>query len=194
MVKLIQITISFIIVMLLSTCTNGFKLNAQLERGKSSMNKAIRSEYTPLDSESCGEIIEYDDETSDTKQNCPGYDNIPVVIYQTDGRYYVNIGGNKNEGLSFAFNHLGEKLEWRLRDDEPFAAIYRYYIDGASDKPIGSSVLAIQKIWGSAGECIAGVVDGNLSNANELARRFADEKLADFECGLDNREEISSQK
>ena len=75
-----------------------------------------------------------------------------------------------------------------------FAVIYRYYIDGASDKPVGSSVLAVQKISGKVGNCITGMIDGNLPNANKIARRFADEKIADFRCGVDSREEISSQK
>ena len=187
--------ISLAIMMLLSSGTNGFELNARSKDiAQNSVNNTIRSEYTSLDSESC-KTIEFNEETSDSRQACPGYNNIPVLVSQTDGRYYVNIGGtNKNEGLSFAFNHLGEKLEWRLQNDEPFAAIYRYYIDGASDKPIGSSVLAVQKVSGKMGSCIAGVIDGNLPNANEIARRFADEKIANFKCGIDSREEISSQK
>ena len=191
MVKLIQIATSFTVVMLLSNCTNGFKLNAQSqEQLKSSVNGIIRSEYTPLDSESCGEIIKYDDETGDTKQACPGYDNIPVLVKNIDGRQTVDLGGNTIESLGWDFNRLGEKLEWRLRDDEPFAAIYRYYIDDVGGDS-GSSALAIVKISASAGECIAGMVDGNLPEANELARRFADEKIADFECGVDSPEEIS---
>ena len=172
---------------------NGFQLNAQSkELGKSSVNGIIRSEYTPLDSESCGKTIEFNDGTSDSRQACPGYDNIPIFVNRIDGRQ-IDIGGNTIVCLGWDFNLLGEKLEWRLRDNEPFAAIYRYYIDDGFGKHSGSSVLVVVKISGSAGDCIAGVVDGN-PNANELARRFADEKIAGFECGVDNREEILSQK
>ena len=195
MVKLIQIATSFTMVMFFSACTNSFKLNAQSEElDKNPVNGIIRSEYTPLDSESCGETIEFNDETSDSKQACPGYDNIPIFVNRIDGRQTVDIGGNTIGSLGWDFNLLGEKLEWRLRDNEPFAAIYRYYIDNDLGEPDSSSALVVVKISGNAGDCIAGVVDGNLPNANELARRFADEKIANFECGVDSREEISSQR
>ena len=191
MEKFTRYAIAVTIAMLFSSCSSK-SIDARSKNiAQTPANDTIRSEYTSLD-ESC-KTIEVNEETSDTKQACSGYNNIPVLVSQTDGRYYVNIGDTgKNEGLSFAFNHLGEKLEWRLQGDKPFAAIYRYYIDGASEKPIGSSVLAVQKISRNEGECIAGVVDGNLPNANEVARRFADEKIADFECGVDSKEEISN--
>ena len=194
MVKSIQIATSFTIVMLLSICTNAFKVNAYSEKQpKSLVNGIIRSEYTPLDSESCNEITEYNDETGDYNQACPGYDNISVFIKNINGRQTLNFGGNVIESLSWEFNRLGEKLEWRLRDDEPFAAIYRYYIDDVATDS-GSSALAIVKISEDTGECIAGMVDGKLSHANELARRFADEKIAEFDCDVDSIEKISSQK
>ena len=193
MVKSSQMATSFTIAILLSICMR-FKLNAYpKEQPKSLANGIIRSEYTPLDSESCGEITEYNDETGDYNQACPGYDNISVFIKNIDGRQTLNLGGNVIESLGWDFNRLGEKLEWRLRDDEPFAAIYRYYIDDVATDS-ASSALAIVKISGSAGECIAGMVDGNLPQANELARRFADEKIAEFDCGVDSREEILSLK
>ena len=118
--------------------------------------------------------------------------NRTILVKNIDGRQTVDFGGNTIESLGWNFNRLSEKLEWRLRDDEPFAAIYCYYIDDALTTDSGSSALVVVKISGSAGDCIAGMVDGNLPNANELARRFADEKIAEFECSVDSPEEISS--
>ena len=205
MFKLIQIA-TLAIVMLFSAVTNGSKINAKKRDRTKSIEVAeissepdgtIKSEYTPLDSNSCEEVNLFDEEIeelNDTRQPCPGYNNIPVFVDRFDGRYYVNIGGtDKSGGVGLAYTRLGKKLEWRLRDDVAFAVIYRYYFDSTFERPIVSSVLVVKKVSGKMGSCIAGVIDGNLSNANEVARRFADEKVADFRCGVDSREEISSQ-
>ena len=196
MLKSIQIATSSTIVMLFSICTNGTKLDALSNNlAQNSANSTIGSEYTPLDSESC-QTVELDEETGYSTQSCPGYNNIPVFVYQTDGRYSVSIGEklNNDDGIiGLDLGNLGDKLEWRLRDNKPFAAIYRHYIiyfDNAPE-PI-DSVLVVRKMSGSVASCTTGVVDSNVPNANEVARRIADEKIADFECGVDSIERISN--
>lgn len=192
MFKTIQIANS-LVMMLISLWLNTSKLNARSNTlAQNSANDTIRSEYTSLDSKSC-RTIEFDEETNYSIQACPSYKNIPVFIYQTDGLYSLRISNKgNNEGIGFAFGRLGDKLEWRLRNNEPFAVIYRYYDNSASNKSVNLSILAIRKVSEKVGDCIAGTVDGNLPNANEIARRFADEKIANFKCGVDNRVEISS--
>ena len=194
MLKPIQIAASLITIVFFSGCTNGFKLNAQSELDKSSGNKVIRSEYTPLDSESC-KTIELDEETGYSTQSCPGYNNIPVFVSQTDGFYSVSIGERQNELGTIDTNllgNLGDKLEWRLQDNEPLAVIYRHYIiylDNAT-KPI-DSVLVVRKMSGNIADCTMGIVGSNVPNANEVARRIADEQIAG-ECDVDSTERISN--
>ena len=187
MLKLIQIATSSIVAILLFSCIDGAKSDVRSKAIAQKANNTIRSEYTSLESNSC-KTIQFDEETKFSTHVCPSYKNIPVFIYQTDGLYSLRISqkGN-NEPLGFAFGRLGDKLEWRLQNDEPFAVIYRYYGNGSSSKPIDSSVLAIQKVSEDVGDCIAATVDGNLPNANEIARRFADEQIANFECDVHSR-------
>lgn len=196
MLKPRQIAASLITILFFSGCTNGYKLNAHPQLDKSSVNKVIRSEYTPLNSESC-KTIELDEETGYSTQSCAGYNNIPVFVSQTDGFYSVSIGEKQNEDLGAIgtnlLGSLGDKLEWRLQDNEPLAVIYRHYIiylDNAT-KPI-DSVLVVRKMSGNIAGCTMGIVSSNVPNANEVARRIADEKIADFECDRDSTERISN--
>ena len=177
--------------LLVSSSINGLKLDSHSkDLAQASVNSAIRSEYTSINSESC-KIIELDRETSYSVSACPSYNQIPVLVSQSDGRYSVKIGETgKTDGISWYHNRLGEMLEWRLRGDEPFAVIYRYYVDDPSGQPTNESVLAVHKVSGKVSGCIAGVIDGNIPKANEIARHFADEKIGNFECGIDSREEI----
>ena len=194
MLKLIQIATGLTIVLLGLTCTNGAKLNVS-NLSQNLVNDSIDSEYTPLDSE-C-QTIELDEETGYSTQSCPGYNNIPVFIHQSDGFHFISIGEKRNEDLgiidSNLFGHLGDKLEWRLRDNRPLAAIYRHYIIYLNNapKPI-DSMLVVRKISENVASCTMGVVDSNVPNANEVARRIADEKTAEFECGVDSVERISN--
>lgn len=189
--RLTQIVISLIVTILLSFCLNRAESFAHSNDLAQKANDIVISEYTSLDLESC-KTIQFDEETKFSTQACPSYENIPVFIYQTDGLYSLKIGEKgDNEALGFSFGRLGDKLEWRLRNGEPFAVIYRYYDNATSDKSVGSSVLAIRKVPEQVDGCIAGTVDGSLPNANEIARRFADKKIAEFKCGADSKEEIS---
>ena len=191
--NLIKIATNIIIVMLFSTCTNRAKPNATLNNlAQNSANDTISSEYTPLDSESC-QTIELNKETGYLTQSCPGYNSIPVFVSQTDGFHSVSIGEKQNEDSSIIgsnlLGNLGDKLEWRLRNNQPFAAIYRHDIIYFDDAPESiDSVLVVKKISGNVASCITSVVDSNVPNANEVARRIADEKIADFECGVDTVE------
>ena len=196
MLKSVQIVISLTIVLFSSACMSGAKLNALSNNlAQNSANNTIDSEYTPLDSESC-KTIGLDEETGYSTQSCLGYNNIPVFVSQSDGFHSVSIGEKRNEDLgligSNPLGNLGDKLEWRLRDNKPFAAIYRHYTIYFNASEPFDSMLVIRKISENVASCTIGAVDSNVPNANEVARRIADEKSADFECGIDSVERISN--
>ena len=197
------IAISLVTTMLFG-CANKLATNArssdrpesrETAQVSAQFDETIESEYSAIDPDSC-QTIQLDKETGAATLTCPSYNNIPVFVYQTDGRYSVSIGKklNNDDGIiGLDLGKLGDKLEWRSRNNELFAAIYRHhilYFDNAPE-PL-DSVLVVRKMSENVASCTTAVVDSNVPNANEVARRLADEKVADFECGVDSTERISN--
>ncbi|MGL4883606.1 MAG: hypothetical protein ACRC8K_21485 [Waterburya sp.] len=157
----------------------------------SKSNPNIRSVYTDIDLDNC-EILEifqegYGSEKQiyGSEKSCSGYNDIPVFITELDGRYFVDVGRKVDiSNLPLPFNHLGEKMEWRLQDDQAFAVIYRYHID--DPQASSSSILAVNKIATEQEDgCVIAFIFGTIPNANEIARHYADERTASFKCGID---------
>jgi len=134
---------------------------------------------------------------------CPGLKGYPVQFESNDERETVHYGdpAKTTTGASWEsflpFNSIADTFEWRLENGIPFAAIHRFKISTGEEEPAPGSgvkgpvkgqVLVISKVGqpdGPAG-CVVGLVDA-LSNvdANELARKVADEVAPGFKCGKD---------
>lgn len=141
------------------------------------------SVYTPLDLERCS-VIERIEEGESVRWRCPGFAGIPLFVGAGDGRFDVDAGIDNGEWESLApFNHLGPRVEWRLRGRTPVAIIYRIIVD--HPRPSARSALAVETI-GRRGRpgCLVALIDGGLANANALARAAAD-RAATFRCGRD---------
>ena len=81
-------------------------------------------------------------------------------------------------------------MEWRAVNGKPFAIIQRWHIADNADqdkdgRPIAKPMLAVTRL--SPGPvCHVAYVDVKANpNANELARKAADEIARDFKCGKD---------
>jgi hypothetical protein len=170
--------------------------------------QSIESAYTTFDSKKCKhkpgtEPEDYGDWL------CPGYGNIAVRLAAGDQRMFVTFGKAKKddeenlaESQTFpAFNDVySGTVEWRLEKSadgklRPFATILRWNIIAAGDQPTkGKSgivptgrVLVVTRL-GPGGVCHVGYVDARANpNANELARKIADEHARGFKCGKDKR-------
>lgn len=155
----------------------------------------LESSYTDVNLDACT-VIESDDFGS--RWACPGYKGIPVMIAEGDLRFFVSYGLRAMEEKAAAqtlppFNHLGEKIEWRLSNAEgrwkPFATILRYFTareEGTEE----SQVLVVTRVEEGA-TCHVAYVDATANaNANELARQAADEKAAGFDCENDEPEVV----
>jgi hypothetical protein len=137
-------------------------------------------------------------ENGSTTQVCPGKSGLVVVISEDDLRQTVSVGPNRMAaskepaaGIWFApFNSTSPTVEWRALDGKPFAIIQRWLIadNNAPDKagsPTSKPMLAVTRL--PPGQvCHVAYIDGQANrNANELARRAADEFARDFKCGKD---------
>jgi hypothetical protein len=163
----------------------------------------ISSGYTDIDTErDCATFASADeDEGSWANMVCSGWRGYPVLIYADDLRESVFYGFSPGGDLapaweSFsAFNSAGPRIEWRIETEGsravPFAAIHRWSVSADPANPgKRTEVLVVEKV-GQLHErqgCAVGLVlaTGN-PEANEEARRIADERARNFACGADER-------
>ena len=145
------------------------------------------SAYTKLDLESCRVLDQSTDEGSWVELRCAGYEGIELFVSEGDLRFDVDAGvPNETFQTIMAFNELGETVEWRLREGEPFATIIRYR--DVSMQGGERSVLAVDKI-GTTGApgCRVAQIAGDTPRANARARAVADADAATFDCAKEPR-------
>lgn len=164
------------------------------------------SEYTDLDPEAGCEWDSLDHLSEQEKEEllgnsavCKGLSGYPVHFSEYDLRQYVTFGEVDEEGRIAGgfeqFNHTGNRIEWRVMDGEPTAAILRWFIENADpktgeiDKALEGQVLVVSSVaepGDGRGSCPVAYVDARENaNANELARELADRLARDFTCGKD---------
>ena len=156
----------------------------------------IESSYTDLDLNLHCTVIQSDDFGSTWA--CPGLKGIPVMVSEGDLRMFVSYGLTSTtekaaEQTLGPFNRLGDKIEWRVSNAEgywkPFATILRYFTQREGTETEGQ-VLVVTRVQPGA-TCQIAYVDA-LANpdANELARKTADERAKDFDCSKDEPEYV----
>jgi len=161
----------------------------------------VSSVYTELDwKKSCVTYAQADEGEGDWADlACSGYRGYPVMIAYDDAReslYYGFPGADMTDVWeSFvAFNTSAPKVEWRIKARGeaaiPFATIHRRSVAGGEDGSQKVEVLVVSKVGqpGGVAGCTVGLVlaSGN-AQANDEARKLADEKARSFECGKDRR-------
>lgn len=156
---------------------------------------SIDSAYTDIADANCVTVDKAGADDGDWSTTvCAGFMGFPVVIDSSDARESVSYGFSPfpdKQWESFdGFNSAGKKIEWRLlRDGEktiPFATISRWSVADPEDPEQNMEVLVVSKV-GQINKreiCVVGLVraSGN-PDANELARKIADEQVDQFSCG-----------
>lgn len=159
--------------------------------------EAAESIFTDLDTAACSSAGEVE---GGVVLTCPGLKGYPVTYKEGDLRPSVAYGpltiayrDGAFESFS-AFGSVNTKVEWRVADRRPVAAILRFFISnadpatGTTPKRLKGQVLVISKVASPPeGEsCVVGLVDA-LSNkdANQKARDVADQMAGVFRCGQD---------
>lgn len=129
-------------------------------------------------------------------QSCPGVGGFVVRVFDSDERQTVSYGktlkaAEKEPAASESFgpfNHVGDAIEWRLRDGKPFATIVKWSIADNENmdkegRPKDVDVLVVTRL---APACRVALVDvAANADAAALAQKAADEKAATFKCGTD---------
>ena len=129
---------------------------------------------------------------------CPGKSGLGILISEDDLRETVSVGRNRlgasrepaAQTWFGPFNSTTNTMEWRPANGRPYAIIQRWHIaDNADrdkdDRPIAKPMLAVTRLSPGA-VCLVAYVDVQANpNANELARKAADEIARHFKCGKD---------
>jgi hypothetical protein len=129
---------------------------------------------------------------------CPGKAGLVVLVSEDDLRETVSVGRNRATAASEPaaeawfgpFSSTTTTVEWRALDGKPFAIIQRWHLADNSDedkdgRPVARPMLAVTRLPPGA-VCHVAYVDVKANpNANELARKAADEIARDFKCGKD---------
>lgn len=132
---------------------------------------------------------------------CAGYKDYPFYFDENDVRQSTYFGHLSEEILDGAgetfevFNHIGDKIEWRLDDKgAPRATILRYVLETMNpktfepDPALYGQVLVVSRVGQPDDRtgCVTAYVDA-LANkdANAMARKLADEQAPGFACGRD---------
>lgn len=154
-----------------------------------------QSEYTDIDLDACT-VVTADDFGATFA--CPGYRGIPVMLMESDLRFYVSFGLRSldkraaNQTL-IPFNYLGSTIEWRMSNAnggwKPFATIVRYIVSSDTGTEHGE-VLVVTSLE-SGNTCHVAYIDARANpDANEMARTAADEKAVEFDCATGEPEII----
>jgi len=162
--------------------------------------RSMDSAYTKFSIERCSHRAGRDVEDYG-EWRCQGLDGITVLINAGDQRMTMSFGSRaRNEPAAAqtlqGFNGIDPgRIEWRVarqpgRRSQPFAAIVRWstlLVDerGVAGRSAKGRVLVVTRL-GPGGVCHIGYVDALANaNANELARKIADERAASFRCDTD---------
>ncbi|MBR1172373.1 hypothetical protein JQ617_00255 [Bradyrhizobium sp. KB893862 SZCCT0404] len=180
--------IGFISLAALLICLNAGVAGAQ----------SIGSSYTSTASKDCRRIGKPSELDGSTTRACPGKDGLIVLIAEDDLREVVSIGRNRKAAaeepaakLWFApFNSSENTVEWRSAGAKPFAMIQRWHIADSTDpdkqgRPNTKAMLVVTRLPPGP-VCHVAYVDAIANtNANELARKAADDVARGFTCGKD---------
>ncbi|MBR1124370.1 hypothetical protein JQ628_22775 [Bradyrhizobium lablabi] len=160
--------------------------------------ETIGSSYSSTAPKDCRVFAGRNGVDDSTTRVCPGKAGYVVLISEDDLRETVSVGRNRagasKEPAAQAwfgpFNSTTHTVEWRATDAKPFAIIQRWHIADNTDqdkdgRPIAKPMLAVTRLPPGA-VCHVAYVDVKANpNANELARKAADEFARDFKCGKD---------
>lgn len=148
----------------------------------------LSSAYTPFDLARCTQAAAPDEYVFEGSWICPGYDGIDIFQSGADARSYAAFGRNAVRHCAAKktfnpFNTALSPIEWRLEDGKPFAAIERWSI--ADDQGGQAGTWLVVTALRGDDSCPVHYVAGSYPDANDQARRAADDLARDFDCEND---------
>lgn len=150
----------------------------------------IQSAYTTINLDECM-VMHADDFGASFA--CPGFRGYPLYVAEGDLRFFVSYGWNAPDEMAARqtlpqFNYVNDTLEWRLTNESgdyrPFATILRWILDDQETEN-DNEILVVTKIE-PGNTCHVAYIDTSLiSDANAIARQWADTTAPEFDCETD---------
>jgi hypothetical protein len=160
----------------------------------------ITSTYSSTADKDCRKLSSFriDGDDYASERLCPGYAGLKVLKQENDLRENVSIGRSARAAADEPaaaqgfgpFNSTTSTVEWRLAGGKPFALIQRWHIAENDDpdktgRPLAKPMLVVTRLPPGA-VCHVAYVDVKANaDANDLARRMADEHARGFDCSKD---------
>jgi hypothetical protein len=145
---------------------------------------ANSSVYTTFDLTACQVVDKPDEYVYEGTVRCKGIEGYDIHVSGMDERHGVGFGPDAKGSCSirktfFPFNTALSPIEWRMQGTTPIAAIERW--STTDGEGVRSTWLVVNKLE-NGNSCHMHYVAGSFPNANEAARKAADEKTAGFDC------------
>ena len=146
------------------------------------------SAYTPFDLGKCELIEKGDQYVYAGTWSCPGYKGIDIIQSSSDDRSFAAFGKNGARHCAFRktfsrFSTALSPVEWRLKDGVPIAAIERWRV--GTDDGGGTETWLVVNALRQNDSCHMHYVVGSYPDANDAARRAADDLAEGFNCESD---------
>lgn len=160
----------------------------------------VSSVYSSTADRDCRKLtylrIDRDDYASE--RTCRGPSGLLVVKNEGDLRETISVGRSGSTAASEPaasqgfgpFNSTTDTIEWRMAGGQPFAMIQRWHIadnndPGKNGRPKTKQLLVVTRLPPGA-VCHVAYIDVTANpDANELARKAADEIARGFDCSKD---------
>lgn len=149
------------------------------------------STYTPFDLDKCKQIEKADKFVFEGSWRCKGIKGYDIFQAGMDERSGSGFGKSADSNCALSktfspFNTALSPIEWRMKGKTPIAAIERWSVIKDPEAGTNESVtwLVVNKLHDGT-SCHMHYVSGSFPNANDVARRVADEKAASFNCETD---------
>jgi hypothetical protein len=160
----------------------------------------VSSVYSSTADRDCRKLsylrIDRDDYAS--QRTCRGPAGIVVVKNEGDLRETISVGRSGNAAASEPaasqgfgpFNSITDTIEWRMAGGQPFAMIQHWHIadnndPGKNGRPKTKQLLVVTRLPPGA-VCHVAYIDVTANpDANEVARKAADELARGFDCSKD---------
>jgi len=165
--------------------------------------QTIGSSYTSTAPRNCRVAGAGNGVDDSTTRFCPGKAGLGVLVTEDDLRETVSVGRSRAAAARETaakvwfgpFNSSHATVEWRALKGKPFAIIQRWHLDDNGDedrngRPTAKPMLVVTRLPPGP-VCHVAYVDVTANpDANELARRAADELARGFPCGKDEAKVI----
>lgn len=163
------------------------------------------SSYTSTAPKDCRVSTAGNGADDSTIRVCPGKAGLVVLVSEDDLRETVSVGRSRaaaaREPAAQAwfgpFNSTSKTVEWRTINGKPFAIIQRWHIADNADedkdgRPIAKPLLVVTRL--PPGKvCHVAYIDAAANpDADEIARKAADEVARGFSCGKDDVKTIGA--